>query len=119
MLKKTQKPMYDSWTMTSLRPDETGLKMKILLGPQLSPNDKPFIKVSTKYGTKLNSTFFIVEFNNKGVVSSYPEKIGDIDEADILEVVDFIRRNYKVLLSIWNDEITAYDAVPLFSKTLS
>lgn len=114
MQNKIEKPMYDSWTMTSLQPNETGLKMKILLGPQLSHEDKPFIKVSSKYGSKKSNSFFVIEFNNKGVVSYCPEETGEIDRADILEIIDFIRKNYKVLLSVWNDEIAPYEAVTLF-----
>lgn len=98
--------------MSNIRPDKTGLKMVIWIFPYTGKESHwARIKVAKHYGNKVSSDLFTITIENE------PEVIGDtgdIKPSDVVKVIDFVKRNKKVLMQVWKDEIDAIDAVKKF-----
>ncbi len=100
--------------MSNLRKQHTGLPMVIWIQPK-TRNEQHWarIKVAKQYGDKVSSDLFTI------TISDNPEVIGEtgnIKNQDIELTKEFVIKNKKILLSVWNDEITPVEAVSLFTK---
>jgi hypothetical protein len=111
--KSLEKDNLDLFEMSNIRPEYTGLTMVIYIGPQFNPKHGPRIKVSTTYGEKVGSSFFVITINDEPKVIG---DTGDIKQTDVSKAKEFIKLNKETLLQLWRDEIDPKKATEEFVK---
>jgi hypothetical protein len=100
---KEQTLMFE---MSNVRQNKTGLDNVIWIGPYMGQGDKhPRIKVQRDHNVKVSSDWVSI--------SIHPDEpkilAGDLNNRDFNRVSDFIVKNYKGLMSVWNDSIDPSD----------
>lgn len=105
----------DLFEMANVQPNETGLEMSIYVSERPEgAKHGPRIKVSKKYGK--TSDLFSISFNKNGKIEVVHSDIGEIKPKDVKKAKEFISLNLDVLLDLWYDRISQYEAIGRFKK---
>ncbi len=100
--------------MANIRPKRTGLPMVIWIKPKTGEKHSARIKVQSIHGDKINiSNWVSVTISNNPKIFN-----GKLSKEDFLLIKEFIQKNIKGLLQVWNDEIEPADFIENINKII-
>ncbi len=96
----------DLFEMANARQNETGLPVIIFVS-QEEPGHIPRIKVQADYGTKVNQgNWFSMSIEDEPLILANARNAEKLSSKDLHAICRFIFINKKLLLDLWNEEIT-------------